>query len=436
MNRFLRWLIALVCCSMVLSCTPPSTLPAPIDTAITPTRASIEPTRQQEPEDTATPPEESPTEEAAPLPDISMVEYIDPDGFFQMAYPEGWLEHPTRGNMQFWEDETASVGLAVAVQIKAVSAGALADSFTNRQQETLQDYIELERSEVEINGHPAILVMRLWTEGEDTIQSLLVTLARNRVGLLAQAWAPEERWSEVESRFWAAVYSLAFTEYVEAPLYDTWAQAETEHLVLYYPPDTWVAEVIDDIAVQHEDAYQAIRQALNLETEEPVTLYLYPSEDTLYRSTARASGFAITATKEVHALWIAADDHQTPGHELTHILTSIEWGEPAEALLGEGIAVCLDQSGRDPHAQAAELLRQGELAALTRMLGDSWFTIDAGIAYPESGSFAWFLLDTYGVDAFRELYQAVELKPALIEVTGKSLSQLEKAWKQVLATYE
>ena len=92
-----------------------------------------------------------------------------------------------------------------------------------------------------------------------------------------------------------------------------------------------------------------------------------------------------------------------PGHELTHTLTADEWGDLTEALVGEGIAVCLDQSGRDPHTQTAALLKQGKLVGLAQILGDSWFTIDASIVYPESGSFSWFLLQAYGVEAFRQL---------------------------------
>ena len=436
MNRLFSWLIVLACCGINLGCTPRISLPALTGTSKIASQASTVPTQQQEPEVDATPVDESPSEEATMLPEFSMVAYADPDGFFQMAYPEGWLEHPTRGDMQFWEDEAGNAGLAVAIQIKAVSAGTLANSFTNWQQASLQDYAELERTKVEINGYPATQVMRRWTADGIANQGLLVTLARDRVGLLFQAWAPEERWFEFESGAQAVIQSLAFTEYTEAPLYDTWEQYGTEHLTFYYLPDTYVAEAIEGIAVLYEDAYQAIRQALELSFEDPVTLYLYPSEEALYRATARDSGFAIAEAREVHALWAAEDDHQTPGHELTHILTAGEWGDPTESLVGEGITVCLDQSGRDPHTQAAALLQQGKLAGLAKMLGDSWFTIDASIVYPESGSFSWFLMQAYGVEAFRQLYQAAELRPALKEITGKDLNQLVKAWKQILAKYE
>jgi len=71
---------------------------------------------------------------------------------------------------------------------------------------------------------------------------------------------------------------------------------------------------------------------------------------------------------------------------MTHVITAQAIGEPTEALLGEGIAVCLDHSGRDHHAEAARLLEQGKLLPLTQILGDSWFKQEAAVAYTESGS--------------------------------------------------
>jgi len=89
---------------------------------------------------------------------------------------------------------------------------------------------------------------------------------------------------------------------------------------------------------------------------------------------------------------------------MTHVLTYQTLGDASEALLGEGIAVCLDHSGNDPHATAAELLQDDRLVPLSEMLGDAWFDQDAEVAYPESGSLACYLVEEYGVESFKEIY--------------------------------
>ena len=124
--------------------------------------------------------------------------------------------------------------------------------------------------------------------------------------------------------------------------------------------------------------------------------------------------------------WVA--EHQSLGHEMTHVITHWTLGDPSQALLGEGIAVCLDHNQPPPQARARDLLARGELAPLSNMLGDDWFALEANVAYPESGSFACYLLGRYGAEAFRELYPRVDFSAALREVYGADLVVLEREW--------
>ena len=119
---------------------------------------------------------------------------------------------------------------------------------------------------------------------------------------------------------------------------------------------------------------------------------------------------------------------------MTHVITAQAIGQPTEALLGEGIAVCLDHSGRDHHAEAARLLEQGKLLPLTQILGDSWFKQEAAVAYTESGSFACFLLEKCGVERFQELYGSQDLQADLEQGCERHLPQLEQAWLVQLKT--
>jgi hypothetical protein len=119
---------------------------------------------------------------------------------------------------------------------------------------------------------------------------------------------------------------------------------------------------------------------------------------------------------------------------MTHVITHWTLGEPHEALLGEGTAVCLDRATPHPHERAAALSRTGRLVPLIDMLGDSWFAHDPDVAYPESGSFVCYLLERYGVAPLKTIYTREDLVNALPEAYGFGLSQLEREWLAALNT--
>jgi hypothetical protein len=81
----------------------------------------------------------------------------------------------------------------------------------------------------------------------------------------------------------------------------------------------------------------------------------------------------VNEASEVHTLGVSAGDHQSLGHTMTHVISFWTWGQPGEALMGEGLAVCLDQSGKDLRKISNQLLAQGKLVSLDKLLGDAWF---------------------------------------------------------------
>lgn len=357
--------------------------------------------------------------------------YEDPAGFLTLDYPRGWTTHQSRSEMQFWADDSGEAALAVSIQIKAVSAAALVDEFSDLFAGAWDGYQELSRQETTIGDYPAVWVEQSYRQGGVAQRGLLVGVVRNRVGILLIAWAPASDYAELEPLFRASIASLRPAEFAEAPLYEQWETYASEHLVFHYLPGTWVARQIRSIAADHEEVHDDIVQYLGgTALDEPIDFYVYTTEESFYRSTARDAGFAINEHYEVHTRWFAPDDHQTLGHEMTHVLTYWLLGNPSEALLGEGIAVCLDHSGNDYQGQVSRLRRQGDLIPLAQMLGDTWG--DYEYAYPVSGSFVCFLLEQYGVERFVELYPQADLPAALEELYGADLDALEQEWLDTL----
>ena len=401
---------------------PPPSTPVAVTTALPVTPASTEITPA---------PESAETPEAGLGIELANV-YSDPNEFFTLRYPAGWLERKSRVEMQFRPDKDSSALLAVSLQIKFLSAKNLVDDMSSFLAGKWGDYREEGREAITISGYEAVLVRQVYQLDGAAYRGFILGLVRNRVGYLILAQAPADQYLQLEPTFRAIAASLQVREWPEAPAYDQWLQRESEHFIFHYLPNTYVAEDIKRIARDHEDVFADIAGRLSLEYEGPIHIYFYPSKQALYRSTARDSGFAINEASEVHTLWVSADEHQSLGHEMTHVITYWEWGEPSEALLGEGIAVCLDHARPAPHRRAAALLEEGRLVPLSDALGEAWFEQDPAVMYPQSGSFVCYLLEEYGWASVKEVYNRDDFEVALEEVLGLSLKQIETGWLDTL----
>jgi hypothetical protein len=358
----------------------------------------------------------------------ALAHYDDPDGFLSLDYPQKWSARKSGSEMQFWADKQGQVAVAVSIHIKALSAQSLMDDITRLFAERRDNYDEMSRDTTEVDGYAGEWVEYVYEENGVAYQGFCLTVVRNRVGIVLLGWAPKTTYLKYAATLTAIAHSLRVAEFDEAPPYEEWLTYKSRHFVFHYLPATYVAGRIKSIAQEHEQVYADIVRTLKLDYTRVISFYLYSSEESLYRSTARTSGHAITEAGEVHALWQSAQEHQSLGHEMTHVITAQSIGEPSEALLGEGIAVCLDHSGNDYKAAAARLLAARKLIPLKQMLGEAWFQKDSAIAYPQSGSFVCFLLKSADVARFKRAYSQANFSTALSQVYNTTLTALEKKW--------
>jgi hypothetical protein len=361
--------------------------------------------------------------------------YHDPERFFSIQHPGAWNPHKSGSEMQFWVDDQGDAAVAVSLQIKVTSADGLLDDISELLTGKLDNYQEFDRFEEALSGYPAVLVEQAYDWNDAPQRGFMVGCVRNRVGYLVLAHAPTEQYPDLEPTFRAIAHSLLIAQFEEAPPYDEWLTHKSPSLTFHYLPDTFVANEIETIAMEHERVFEYNTQWLKEEYRGSIDFYLYSSQESLYRATARDAGFAINPAREVHTLWISRNDHQSLGHEMTHVITHWTIGEPSEALLGEGIAVCMDHAEPHPHDRAAALLESGQLLPLSQILGDAWFKHDPSVVYPESGSLACWLLQQYGADQFKQLYTREDFPAALEEIYGFDVDRLEEEWLAELGDY-
>ncbi|MHC4428242.1 MAG: hypothetical protein ACYS0D_06515 [Planctomycetota bacterium] len=227
----------------------------------------------------------------------------------------------------------------------------------------------------------------------------------------------------------------------------------TEHLEIYYEPDSTAAREIEAIAATRERGYLEISKLIGSTAHPQVRLFLFEDPRSKWLATGhRGAGLATGATLvEVYNETTKLD----PYHELTHILMG-PFGTPP-AVFNEGFAVyvserlgaralehlggghsSLDQRSRD-------VLENGDWIPLPELL--SYTEIGSArsrptIAYPQAGSFVKFLVERYGLDAFLEAYRTLrnpgdetdqhENRRRLREITQSPLTDLEAAWIESL----
>jgi hypothetical protein len=117
------------------------------------------------------------------------------------------------------------------------------------------------------------------------------------------------------------------------------------------------------------------------------------------------------------------------GHEMVHVIAhnTLQYGQTG--ILGEGIAVWLNGQSRSHHAAARDLLDQGQLPSVKDLL-ERFREVEN--SYPAAGSFCGFLLETFGLETFKQLYPLTDPSAKLQALQGKRFEELEDAWHELL----
>lgn len=187
----------------------------------------------------------------------------------------------------------------------------------------------------------------------------------------------------------------------------------TQHFTIHYDPQSAVAAQITDLALLHEFHYEAIAQRLALTEPLVIQVWLYPTPQAKERLTgARGSVFAKPWINATH-VYATGTDVSALRHELVHIMGR-EFGPPPAYVnlspgLAEGIAEAVAWDGGTDLTihQLAKGGRDLGLAPTVRQVLDvqGFFTGRLQLSYFTAGSFNRWLMDTYGIPKYRELFR-------------------------------
>lgn len=217
----------------------------------------------------------------------------------------------------------------------------------------------------------------------------------------------------------------------------------SEHFDLYYDPASLAHAEVERIVQDHEFRYHQLMTALNTEPEGRVQSYLYPDPDTKAALTgARYTNVAPVWLREPQVHVLLESYAAVFPHELAHVF-SRAFGLPVlnasfSVGLVEGFAVALEPpDGRpSPHEQVAvTLVKQqqsgqptvGQTVASTLAPLGFW-TGRGAVSYTTMGSFVQFLMEAYGIEAFKAVYAWGNWE----DVYGKQVEELAEEWEATL----
>jgi hypothetical protein len=223
-----------------------------------------------------------------------------------------------------------------------------------------------------------------------------------------------------------------------------WLSYKSEHFVFHYAPDYPCSKEIAAFASTRDKVFAHNCAYLNVLLEDKIDFYIYDTLD---------EGFA-------NPDWnvIEADDDQSIGHEMTHIIAYHIAGDRQKIkFLDEGIATLLNNTTRakNHHDVAWELMQNG-FPPLSELGRSRTFRHQNIPPYYPAASFLGYLIENYGVDAFRQLwianakypefYSNVEdlglvryfsfipgerahFETTVLEVYGHTLNELDTKWR-------
>jgi hypothetical protein len=211
------------------------------------------------------------------------------------------------------------------------------------------------------------------------------------------------------------------------PPYSDWITLEGKGVTLRHPPSHPHAAEMKAKLAELEQSKRTTCRALEVEFPETITVFLYLDSDQGRLLTGADLDFADPAGRRVHQCW-----ESYIGHEMVHVIAHNTLAYGKTGILGEGLAVWLNGAVKNHHTAARELLEKHELPSMDDLVRGFR---EAKNAYPAAGSFCGFLIETYGLARFKELYPLDDPSARLAELEGKTFLDLEADWHAYLAKF-
>lgn len=180
--------------------------------------------------------------------------------------------------------------------------------------------------------------------------------------------------------------------------YTGFLSRESDHIIFHFNPA--FTGNIDKFIQQAERSFENINSFFNSNLPKKIDFFVWNSKSDIKAATGSPGGFANPENSIIHA-----NVDQTPGHELTHVIShyTADIGKKS-ILINEGTAVYFDQTKRDKMEQARAAVKT---AGVTITIAEIWNSrsLDETVLYSVAGGFVELLLEKAGKAKFLAFFK-------------------------------
>jgi hypothetical protein len=210
-----------------------------------------------------------------------------------------------------------------------------------------------------------------------------------------------------------------------------WLKKESDNYIFHYRPDSLAEEEIDQIIEYQEECCRYICNVLDVDLKMKLKYYFCDSREEvgqIYGDNEPGSGFT-RMPNEIYAVY--NENIKCIGyHEDAHII-SYTIARPEQNFIREGLSMFFDKTwwGVANLAWAKYFYGKESCPSIgDMMVKEKWIETPETIGYTVSGAFAEFLITSFGIEKYKELYRqlSADFRKAILGVYQLSIEELEQ----------
>lgn len=352
-----------------------------------------------------------------PAVDDSFMPIQDPHHHFTVSVPSEFKPMDSAYDLKY-SNNNLNLGVKKYPRINSITAldNAYLQDFSGK------DYLVMDtKSETTFLESNAIIhVVKI-----DNMYQYSILMQKYHFGYEISAWMPTTNYQSGLPIIQNFIKSFILSNEYNITGYQNLESFGNDQITIYNWPNTLSPEQKNEITAGLKSSVDYINLHLNKQYQDKLNVYLYPDFDTLYQYTLSNNSFSDYRQKSMHIVYTNAENHQSFGYETTKIIYQSLFGEITEPLVINGVAVWLDQTGRD----YVEIVKNSDYIALSDLFGVNWELNQSDLKYHEAGIFTGYLIDKYGLDQYIQLSSLKDFPDAYQTVYGKSLTLLESEFK-------
>jgi hypothetical protein len=214
----------------------------------------------------------------------------------------------------------------------------------------------------------------------------------------------------------------------------TWKEKETEHYIFHYKADSLAEKEIQHIIELQEGCFKEITDKLEFIPEKRIIYWLCDTREEVMHISGfeyETNGVTFFHLENPTIYAVYNEEVKCVGaHEDAHAI-SFQLAYPYSSAIAEGLAMYFDKEWwKIPNELCTRVYLEDKKYERTESLilsdYESFLEIEDRISYPIMGAFTAFLIDTYGIEKYKSVYEEYEdFSQRFREIYKKELCVLE-----------